>query len=421
MRSDIREWIRNNKEELIDMIQRMIQQPSTQRNELGIQRQVSEILNELQFQVDMWEPEVASLKKHQAFISTRDSFQGSPNVVGVKKGVGNGHSLVLNGHVDVVPEGDRKNWVDDPYSGVYKDGKVYGRGSTDMKGANAAMLFALKAIKECGVPLKGDIVFHSVIEEESGGAGTLEAILKGYTADAAIIPEPTQMKIFPKQQGSLWFRLYVKGVSAHGGTRYEGVSAIEKTQIVLDHIKELEQVRNDRIDDPLFSEIPIPIPINIGIIQGGDWPSSVADLVKVEGRYGVSPSETIEEAKAEFKQWMKKLAEKDIWFEKHPIEVEWFGARWLPGSIDTKHPLMNILTNSYEKISGAPPTVEASPWGTDGGLLTYVGNTPSVVFGPGVTSMAHYPNEYIEVDKALHFSEILANTIIDWCNKEKKL
>lgn len=416
----IHRWMIDHQEELISLVCEMVKEPSTQLNEMGIQRKVSKWLKELKFTIDMWEPGGEELLKHPAFISARSSFTGSPNVVGIKKGSGGGHSFVLNGHIDVVPEGDVSNWDDEPFSGIVKNGKVYGRGSTDMKGGNAAMLFALKAIHELGIPLKGDVIYHSVIEEESGGAGTLAAILRGYTGDAAIIPEPTQMKIYPKQQGSMWFRLYIKGASAHGGTRYNGISAIEKAQFVLSYLKELEDLRNERIDEPLYDGTPIPIPLNVGVIEGGDWPSSVPDLVKVEGRLGVGPDESVEDAKKEFEDWMKTIGEHDPWFKEKPIQFEWFGARWYPGSIDTEHPLMRLLTKNYEDVVGDQPIIGASPWGTDGGLLTEIGNTPSIVFGPGVTSMAHFSNEYIEVDKMLHCAEIMARTIIEWCNLDKE-
>lgn len=134
----------------------------------------------------------------------------------------------MNGHIDVVPEGSVKDWKYEPYQAVEENGKIYGRGSTDMKGGNIALLFALEALHACDVKLKGDVLFQSVVDEECGGAGTLSAIMRGYRADGALIPEPTNMKLFIKQQGSMWFRITVKGLAAHGGTRYEGVSAIEK-------------------------------------------------------------------------------------------------------------------------------------------------------------------------------------------------
>ena len=217
-------------------------------------------------EVDIWDLHGNRLEKHPYFYSNRTSFADSPNVVGVLKGTGGGKSIILNGHADVVPEGDHDQWDEGPYSGYIAEGKMYGRGTTDMKGGNTALLMVIAAMKALNIRLKGDIIFQSVIEEESGGAGTLDTILQGYKADAAIIPEPTNMKIFPKQQGSKWFRLHVTGKTAHGGTRYYGVSAIDKAFIAIEHVKELERLRNERMDDPLYDELEIPIPINIGSI-----------------------------------------------------------------------------------------------------------------------------------------------------------
>ncbi|MGP4069899.1 peptidase [Halobacillus sp. B29] len=418
-KDNIHEWLQGYREEGTKLLQRLVQADSTQGNEAEAQAVVIETLEELGMTIDRWDPDEEEVRKHPYFASSRENFKGSPNVVGVQQGTGEGRSIIFNGHIDVVPAGDRTQWEHDPYSGKVIDGRMYGRGVTDMKGGNVSMLLALKVLKNLGIRLKGDVIFQSVIEEESGGTGTLAAVMKGYKAEAALIPEPTNMKIFPKQQGSMWFRIYVKGRSAHGGTRYQGVSAIEKSMMVIDHIRQLEKQRNDQINDPLYQNIPIPIPINVGKIEGGDWPSSVADLVKIEGRMGISPEETIENAKAEMENWLKQLKDKDPWFEEHPTTLEWFGARWLPGAMDQEHPFMNTLVAGYRNVLGADPVIEASPWGTDGGLLTEAGKTPSLVFGPGVTEMAHYPNEYIEMDKVFEAAEIMALTLIEWCGTEE--
>jgi acetylornithine deacetylase len=415
LQSQINQWLIANRENGVKLLQKLVQADSIQGNEQQAQKVVIKTLHKIGLKVDVWEPDGKELSSHPNFSSSRQEFIGSPNVVGILKGTGEGRSLILNGHIDVVPEGDLEQWEHAPYSGKIIDGKLYGRGATDMKGGNVSLLLALSALRALGIPLKGDVVFQSVIEEESGGLGTLAAILRGYKADAAIIPEPTNLKIFPKQQGSMWFRIHVKGRSAHGGTRYEGVSAIEKSLIVVEHIRELEKRRNQRITDPLYRKIPIPIPINIGKIEGGDWPSSVADLVKLEGRMGVSPEETIAGAKHEMESWIASLKDIDSWFEEHPAILEWFGARWVPGSIDLEHELIGKLTSSYRDVLGKEPVVEASPWGTDGGLLTSTGETPTIVFGPGVTEKAHFPNEYIEIDKVFEVAEIIALTIVDWC------
>jgi len=411
----VHEQVQKEREAATALLQEWVRHPSVSGAEYSIQESIAKRLDSMGLNVDLWVMGGDELIKHPYFVSPRQQFEGSPNVVGVWKGTGGGRSIILNGHVDVVPAGDEAQWEQSPFSGEVLDGKLYGRGATDMKGGNLSSLLAIQVLQALGVKLKGDVIFQSVVEEESGGAGTLSTILRGYKADAALIPEPTNMKIFPKQQGSMWFRLLVKGRSAHGGTRYEGVSAIEKSLLVVQAIGQLEKVRNERMTDPLYAKLPIPIPINIGVIEGGKWPSSVADLVKLEGRMGVAPGERMEDAKAEMQAALSALAQIDPWFAEHPVELEWYGARWVPGAVEEDHPLMEILHNHFVAITGERAVVEASPWGTDGGLLTALADTPAIVVGPGVTQVAHYPNEYIELDDVFRCAEIFALTLIEWC------
>ncbi|MGI2774592.1 peptidase [Bacillus cytotoxicus] len=419
LKQQICDYIESHEEDSAKLLKRLIQEKSVSGKESGAQAIIIEKLRELGLDLDIWEPSFTKMKDHPYFVSPRTNFSDSPNIVATLKGSGGGKSMILNGHIDVVPEGDVNQWDYPPYSGERIGNRIYGRGTTDMKGGNVALILAMEAIIKNDIVLKGDIYFQSVIEEESGGAGSLAAILRGYKADGVIIPEPTNMKFFLKQQGSMWFRLHVKGKAAHGGTRYEGISAIEKSIIVVEHVKELEQKRNDRITDPLYKEIPIPIPINIGKIEGGSWPSSVPDSLILEGRCGIAPNETIEAAKEEFETWMQQLKDKDVWFRDHPVEVEWFGARWVPGELDEKHPLITALQNNFVQIEGKNPIIEASPWGTDGGLFTQIVDVPTIIFGPGETKVAHYPNEYIEVDKMIAAAKIIACTLLDWCEVKR--
>ena len=411
----VRNYIKESRIRGTRLLQKLVQEPSTRGNESGAQAVIIEKCRELGLEMDIWEIGVDGLTAHQAFCSDRKDFSGNPNAVGIMRGTGGGKSMILNGHIDVVPAGDPKDWDRDPYSGHIECGKLFGRGSTDMKGGTTSLLMAIEAIKNSGIKLKGDVIFQSVIEEESGGAGTLATVLRGYKADAAIIPEPTIMKLFPKQQGSMWFRISVKGKGAHGGTRYEGVSAIEKAMLVIDRLRSLESQRNERITDPFFESIPIPIPINIGKIQAGDWPSSVPDLATIEGRMGVAPNETQEEAKREMYEAIVDVCNEDPWLKVNSPELEWFGASWLPGDLDPEHELINVLSESFKEIKEQTPLIEASPWATDGGILSKVGGVPVVVFGPGVTETAHQANEYIRLEDVFESAEIIALTLLKWC------
>lgn len=411
----IRNWIKENRQKGTKLLQVLVQENSIRGNESGAQAVIIEKCRQLGLELDIWELDKEELQMHPAYFCDRKDFNGNPNLAALLKGSGGGKSLILNGHIDVVPVGDENSWDHDPFSGYITDGKLYGRGSTDMKGGTVALLMALESLIATGIRLKGDVIFQSVIEEESGGAGTLATVLRGYQADGAIIPEPTNMKIFPKQQGSMWYRIIVKGRAAHGGTRYEGVSALEKSILVLQALEELEKQRNEKIVDPLYEKIPLPIPINVGRMSCGGWPSSVPDEAIIEGRMGVAPEETIESAQKELEDCLAELSLKDEWLQYHPLKVEWFGARWLPGSLIDGHPLQSILSESFCEIMKMPPVIEASPWGTDGGILSNIANIPVVVFGPGVTAAAHDTNEHIVLEDMFRASEIIALAILKWC------
>lgn len=411
----IKDWLNDNRARGTRFLQRLVQEKSTRGHESSAQAVIVEKCRKLGLNLDIWEIGDEELLAHPAYCSDRKDYSGNPNVVAVMKGEGGGKSLILNGHIDVVPEGDLDDWQHDPFSGYIKDGKMFGRGTTDMKGGTASLLLAIEAIIAANIKLKGDVIFQSVIEEESGGAGTLAAVLKGYKADGAIIPEPTNMKVFPKQQGSMWFRVTVKGKSAHGGTRYEGVNAIEKAMVIIAGLQQLERVRNARIDDPLYQNIPIPVPVNIGKIKSGDWPSSVPDLAIIEGRIGVAPHEKMEEVEKELESAIQEVCNGDDWLEQHVPSVKWFGGRWQPGNLESDHPLITTVCKAYERVKNNPATIEASPWGTDGGILANVGDTPVVVIGPGVTASAHDANEYIYIDEVFEAAEVIALAMIAWC------
>jgi acetylornithine deacetylase len=411
----VTKWIKENHLKGTHFLRKLVQEGSVRGKESSAQAIIIEKCRELGLKLDIWEIGDKKLLSHPKYCSDRKDFLGNPNVVAILKGKGGGKSLILNSHIDVVPEGDRKNWHDDPFSGKVENGRLYGRGATDMKGGTVSLLLAIEAICSTGIKLKGDIIFESVIEEESGGAGTLATLLRGYRADGAIIPEPTNLKIFPKQQGSMWFRISVQGKSAHGGTRYEGTSAIEKAYLVIQQLQKLEDRRNKRVNDPLYKNVKIPIPINIGKITSGEWPSSVPDLAVIEGRMGVAPNETLEDAEQEMESVLLGLKELDEWFSTYPPKIEWFGGRWLPGNLETEHPLIEIISTCLEEKIVGEAVIEASPWGTDGGILSQIGRIPVVVFGPGVTEVAHDANEYINLKDMLLASEIIAHTILRWC------
>ncbi len=413
----IHQWLAEREHQAAQLLAQMTRCRSVQGQETEIQQLLAAQLERLGMEVDLWEPDGEELSSHPLFASPRTDFAGSPNLAAKLPGSGGGRSFLLNGHIDVVPVGDPEQWTQDPWGGNLVEGRLYGRGASDMKGGVAASLLALQALQGCGIRLAGDVIFESVMEEESGGAGTLAASLRGYRADAGLIPEPTGLAVFPKQQGSLWFRLTVHGRGAHGGSRYEGVSAIEKAMGVVAAVLELEKERNSRITDPLYAATPIPVPINLGVIGGGEWPSSVPDRVALEGRMGVAPDETIQNAQAQMSRAISKLGQKDGWLAEHPVELEWFGARWLPCSLDPESELVRMLVEVVEEVRGESPAMVAAPWGTDAGLLGAAAGVPTVVFGPGVVATAHQPDEYVLLEDVMTAAEVIALMLLRWCGR----
>lgn len=411
----IHQWLFDNRLRGTRMLKRLVQEASVQGAEKYAQALIVEKVRQLGLPIDIWTPNTRELQQLAGLSATRMSFQDSPNVAAVLKGTGGGRSIILNGHVDIVPEGDESLWTYDPYSAYIKDGKLYGRGSSDMKGGQTALLLAIEAIISLGISLKGDLIFQSVIEGESGGAGTAACLLRGYQADAALIPEPTNMQIVLKQQGSMWFRIKVKGPCGHGRKNDEEENAIEKAVIVIDHLRELEKVRNRRLRDSLSKETAMPTSITIGKIEGGSWPSSFMDTVTFEGRMGVGLGETLLEARHEMEEWLGALQETHPSFREHPVVLEWFGAECQPCEVDSGHELVKVLTTQYEFVKKEELGIGVSTCGTDGSILSNIGHIPVISFGPGKAEVTHFPDEYIELDHVFEAAEIIALTVINWC------
>ncbi|HYE82355.1 MAG TPA: peptidase [Clostridia bacterium] len=410
--------IEANKNEIVKTVQELIKYPSVMGEEKEAQIYFSDLLRKLSLNVDVWEPTMEDMKINPDFLAARDHFEGSPNVVGVLKGKGGGKSILLNGHMDVVPDGDN-DWDDSPWSGKLAAGKIYGRGASDMKGGIIANVMAVKAIMDSGIQLKGDVIIESVIGEETGGAGTLSAISRGYKADGAIVPEPTDMQLCPVSMGVTWFRIIVKGLAAHAATSYLGVNAIIKASMILQKINEFEAKIIKEKKHELYKHHPAPFSINIGIIKGGIFPTSVPDEVIIEGRMSFTPDEEISEARRGFEAAVYEAAEKDDWLKEHRPIIEWFGFCLNSGSVDKEHPLVKTMADNYKSIKGNEPDIVGTPWGTDAGALIRYGNTPTVVFGPGPGGTAHKANEHVDVDKLVETTKIIACTILDWCGYER--
>jgi acetylornithine deacetylase len=400
---------------LVDAIRELVAVPSWNGNETPAQELMARWMGEAGLEVDLWEVDLDELALHPAY-SAEIPRSRPLGLVGKLPGEAGGPSLILNGHVDVVPPGDPGLWTHPPFQGVLDGGRLYGRGALDMKGSLCAALFALRALGRAGVVLRGDVFLESVVGEEDGGMGTLATILRGYRADGAVVMEPTELAVAPALAGALNFRVRVPGKAAHGAVRTEGVSAIENFVPVYEAIMALEAARNRELGgDPLFESYDLPFPISVGTIQGGDWASSVPDHLAFEGRLGVAPGEELGEARRALESAVAGAAPSDAWLRENPPRVEWWGGQFEPARVSPDHPMVVAVRESAHSVMGRLPRVMAMPYGADMGLLVNHGSTPTVLFGPGDIRRAHRPDEYVEVEELVMVARTLAVAAMRFC------
>ena len=411
----IKNAINIHRDEIISFVKELVRTPSLANDEGGVQNTIHEKLKDLNLDSQKIPVVFSELNDHPAFNDDGFSPDSRINVIATWKGNGKSRSLILNGHVDVVPTGPENLWNYSPWSGKEEDGKIFGRGSCDMKAGLSSGLFAIAILKSLGFKPDGDVIFQSVVGEESGGCGTLTNIVKGYHADAAIILEPTSLKLSPIQSGALTFRLTVHGRATHASMRWDGVSAIEKYTGLHNAIIKLEEMRHHSFDTKYYESKDRVAPINIGTVRAGQWHSTVPESIIAEGRLGVFPNESNEEARKNFEDHVFEFSKNDSWLTENPPEIEWFEGQFESGQTPIDDPLIKELSSAYKNVLNREAVIEGVTYGSDLRLFTNHAHIPSVLFGPGDVRLAHAANEYVTIEEIMFSTEVIANMIINWC------
>ena len=376
-----------------------------------------------------------------------DENQQRPNVVGTIKGRGGGRSLILQGHVDVVPVPDSEldSWGSDPWRGTVRDGRIYGRGSSDTKGGLTGMICAAQSIRECGIELAGDLMVESVIGEESqegetiGAASTVE---RGHRADFAVVAEPTNSEIHTESPGVFMFKLTVHGKSAHTAARNQvifpqrygidagssvGVDAVSRMKLFLGLFERLELQWNHRWRGRVLGSGGYPIPadrqgiglftINPSLIEGGTYIGSVPGYCTLTCNVWYPSWITVDEVIEELSERIHALSQTDDWLREHPPTFEApVYQSWRPFKVSLEHEGIKMLAESYRQATGEIAVHSGFKATCDATWLNEKGIS-AVTFGPGGLEMGvHGPDEYVPIDELMRCTRTYAAMILNWCN-----
>ncbi|MDA7948777.1 MAG: ArgE/DapE family deacylase [Hyphomicrobiaceae bacterium] len=421
-RQKLLDLIDSKRDHAVDFLQTLIRFPSVTGDEGPIQAHLKDYLEDMDLDIDMWDMDAEEIQKHPAAAVVTESYEGRPNIVATRKGTGGGRSLLLNGHTDVIPEGPRESWTDDPWEAKIRDNRIYGRGSSDMKSGVSSQILAVQYIEEAGIKLKGDVLVNLVVDEEVSGHGTLDTVLRGYKADAAISGETSTLAVQPACIGRIWFQILIRGKKAGIQTRYEGVNAIDLGYKIKVAIDDHEKHRLETVSHPLYPHILSTLPCLVGTIESGSFPSAFPDTCLLKGSIATVPGESHEGVKQAFLEHISKVVSEDEWMKEHPPEVT-FGNKF--GGLDAEaadipadHPIVTTLVDCFKEVTGKDPEISGRQGAADTRFLINNGDTPTVIFGPGPTAVMHANDEYVDIDDYMTAIKVYALSICEWCEAQ---
>lgn len=405
----------------VRFLQDFVRIPSTRFEEGPAQDYIAAALRQRGYSVDDWTIRLEDLESLPGYGPIEGDFSRARTVVGSHRPAEvKGRSLILQGHLDVVPEGPVEMWETPPYEPTVKDGWMNGRGAGDMKAGTVAALFALDALKRAGFEPAATVHFQSVIEEESTGLGALSTLQRGYRADCALIPEPTDHALTRSQVGVIWFKLRVRGKPVHVSVAGEGSNAIMAAFEVVQKLSALQETWNERAKEhPTFKNVKHPLNFNPGKIKGGDWASSVPAWCDVDCRIGVLPGQDLEAAKREIEDCVAQAARENTFLANNPPEVVWNGflaEGWVLENADEPEAVFN---DAYADVFGAGELPERNSTAlTDTRFYGLYYDIPALCWGPSARSV-HGFDEKVDLASVKKVTETIALFVARWCGLNK--
>lgn len=395
--------------------QDLVRFPSLRGQEHTAQDFLYDAMQKRGLTMDRWKINVDDIKSHPGFGPVDVSYENAFNVVGsYRPEVQTGRSLILNGHIDVVPTGPEKMWSRSPWEPAIIDGWLYGRGSADMKAGLVANLFAFDALKAIGYTPAAPIYFQSVVEEECTGNGALAALLRGYQADAVIIPEPEENMLVRANVGVLWFKVRVQGHPTHTREMGNGFNAIDAAYTTIAALRALETKWNsEHKHHRHFEHLDHPINFNIGKIEGGDWASTVPPWCEFDVRAAIYPGTTADEARADIEECLKAVA-KDPKLAGTAPEVTFNGFYAEGYVLEEGSDAENTLRDCHRQAFASELESFTTPGYLDARVFVIYGDMPTLVYGPKSLDI-HGFDERVHIESLRLITKSIALFIAQWC------
>ncbi|MCH1884009.1 ArgE/DapE family deacylase [Agrococcus sp. ARC_14] len=399
--------------------QEVVRHPSLRTQEGSAQDLLHRAMEQRGLQMDRWQLDPGALAAHPGAGIIDVDYGDVDNVVGTyEPTVEAGRSLILNGHIDVVPTGPEGAWSASPWDARIDGDWLYGRGSGDMKAGLVANLFAFDALFDAGLEPTARIHIQSVVEEECTGNGSLSALQRGYTADAVLIPEPEEDMLVRANVGVIWFRVRVDGAPTHPREMHAGFNAIDAAHSVIGRLRELEEAWNaERGQHRYFEDLDHPINLNLGIVAGGDWASSVPAWCEMDLRIALYPGVTAEDAWEQIEAHLASVTTDEA---GNPIRATatrngFFAQGYV---LEEGSDAEAALRASHREVFGSELETFTTPGYLDGRVFTQYGGIPSLVYGP-ISEAIHGYDERVSIESVRRITKSIALFIADWCGVQE--
>jgi acetylornithine deacetylase len=421
--------VAERREDLVELACRLIAFDTTSRSgnedpardEVALQSLIAERLEASGAEIDLWEPDPADVAGHPLSVEGI-GFNGRPQLAARLRGSGGGQSLLLNGHIDVVPARRGDGWEHDPFDPQVTDGRIVGRGACDMKGGIAAMVAAAEVLAETGA-LRGDLVVCTNTDEESSGVGALACARRGVTADFTIVTEPSSLEVWPACRGTVYCTITVPGRAGHAEEEHPhwrdggAVNAIEKGRFVLDGVDRLRGEWRSRADlrHPLLDP-PDIVPTRF--VADAGWDVTIPDRAEVNISVLILPQQAdaagwTSAAQAEVEGFLRAWSATDSWLAEHPPTFHWH-TEVNPSETPVDTPSVRALLGANAAL-GLPVKLGGLGSWYDGATFALETGSPALMYGPRAIDWAHSVGEYVPIDDLVACAQGLAVAALRLC------